>query len=311
MIQMNAIHDDLVLGGYDPGPDFCELSRSTVAVSIRQRLGALSTDALRQRAASAEAELYNLGITFTVYSEKDSIDRILPFDVIPRVLSAAEWRIIESGVVQRVTALNLLLADLYGAQTVIRDGVLPADLVLNHAQYQPVMQGLKLPHDTYVHVCGTDIIRDENGIFMVLEDNARTPSGVSYVVENRHMMLRAFPDLMDGQPVRSVDDYGPRLLAALRETAPSDVLDPRVVLLSPGTYNSAFFEHVFLAREMGIPLVEGRDFPPPSPLAIADAPFARAADGPDPPADWASPRTFGATFAPRISPASRLQHWSC
>jgi uncharacterized circularly permuted ATP-grasp superfamily protein len=250
---------DIVLAGYDPGLEYCELDRTPEAATIRARLADFSVEALRARAATAEAELYNLGITFTVYSDKDAIDRILPFDVIPRVLSAADWRHIESGVVQRVAALNLLLADLYGAQKVIRDGVLPADLVLNHQQFQPMMQGLKLRHDTYVHVCGTDIIRDETGRFMVLEDNARTPSGVSYVVENRHMMLRAFPDLLEGQVVRSVDDYGPRLLSALREVAPEVIHDPRVVLLSPGAYNSAFFEHVFLAREMGVPLVEGRD----------------------------------------------------
>jgi uncharacterized circularly permuted ATP-grasp superfamily protein len=206
----------------------------------------------------AEAELHNLGITFTVYSQKNAIDRILPFDVIPRVLSADEWRHIESGVIQRVSALNLLLDDLYHRRRIIADGVLPADLVFGNANYRPIMQDLDLPHKTYVNICGIDIIRDDAGQFLVLEDNARTPSGVSYVIENRHLMQRAFPDLLDAIGIRPVDDYGMQLVAAMREMAP-ELIDPQVVLLSPGTYNSAYFEHVFLAREMGVPLVEGRD----------------------------------------------------
>ncbi|MDQ2765245.1 MAG: circularly permuted type 2 ATP-grasp protein, partial [Pseudomonadota bacterium] len=228
---------------------------------IRDRLAALSLPELKQRAAAAEAELLNLGITFTVYSEPsaEAIDRILPFDVIPRVLSASDWRQIESGVEQRVTAINLLLQDVYHGQKILKDGVLPADLVLGNTNYRPIMQGLDLPHGTYVHVSGTDIIRDDQGTFQVLEDNVRTPSGVSYVVENRHMMLRAFPDLLHDIALRSIDNYGMHLLDAMREIAPRGVADPRVVLLSPGIYNSAFFEHVFLAREMGAQLVEGRD----------------------------------------------------
>src|SRR3954451_11168419 len=162
------------------------------------------------------------------------------------------------GVIQRVTALNLLLHDLYHDQKIIKDGVIPADLIFGNPNYRPVMQGVDLPHRTYVNICGTDLIRDEHGTLMVLEDNARTPSGVSYVVENRHMMLRAFPDLVDGVGLRSVEDDGLRLLAALREIAPPSA-DAQVVLLSPGPYNSAFFEHIFLAREMGVPLVMGSD----------------------------------------------------
>ncbi|HUZ62698.1 MAG TPA: circularly permuted type 2 ATP-grasp protein [Acetobacteraceae bacterium] len=226
---------------------------------VRDRLASLSIQALKQRAAAAEAELYNLGITFTVYSEKDTIDRILPFDVIPRIISAGEWAHIERGVIQRIAAINLLLADLYHGQHILNDGVLPRDLVLGNAHYHPLMQGVDLPHGTYVHVCGTDLIRDEHGSFLVLEDNARTPSGVSYVIENRHMMQRAFPDLLNELGLRPVENYGLQLAAAMQEVAPPGLDAPRVVLLSPGTYNSAFFEHVFLAREMGVPLVEGRD----------------------------------------------------
>ncbi|HEX2242288.1 MAG TPA: circularly permuted type 2 ATP-grasp protein [Gammaproteobacteria bacterium] len=247
------------LGNYDPNGFYCEMTSGNANHSLRERLGALSIEDLKRRASDAEAELQDLGITFTVYSDKDATDRVLPFDVIPRVLSAEEWQQIERGVTQRVTALNLLLDDLYHEQTILRDGVIPADLVLGNPNYRVAMQGVDLPHKTYVNICGTDLIRDEHGTLMILEDNARTPSGVSYVVENRHMMLRAFPDLLEGVGLRSIDDYGLKLLAGLREVAPHGAQDSRVVLLSPGPYNSAFFEHIFLAREMGVPLVIGSD----------------------------------------------------
>jgi uncharacterized circularly permuted ATP-grasp superfamily protein len=249
----------VILDSYDPGRFYCEILRSPESRAIRDRLDTLSIEALKRRAASAEAELYNLGITFTVYSEKDAIDRILPFDVIPRVIPATEWQHIEQGVVQRVAALNLLLHDIYHDQKILKDGIIPADLILGNGNYQPIMEGLDLPYGTYVNICGTDIIRDENGTFLVLEDNARTPSGVSYVIENRYLMQRAFPDLLNEIGLRPVENYGLQLVAAMREMGPADIEDPQVVLLSPGTYNSAFFEHVFLAREMGVPLVEGRD----------------------------------------------------
>ena len=177
----------------------------------------------------------------------------------PRVLTAGEWDVLERGVRQRVTALNAFLWDIYHERHILRDGIVPAALVLGNVNYRPEMVGLDVPHRTYVHVCGTDIIRDETGAFLVLEDNARTPSGVSYVIENRHMMARLFPDLFDGIAVRPVGEYGMRLHAALTEIAPSGDAEPRVVLLSPGIYKSAYFEHIFLAREMGVPLVEGRD----------------------------------------------------
>jgi uncharacterized circularly permuted ATP-grasp superfamily protein len=251
--------DRSILDGYDPGGFYCEMLGSSASAVVRERLSRLSIEALKERAAAANAELYNLGITFTVYSDAKTIDRILPFDVLPRVLSAAEWRHLESGIVQRITAINLLLDDIYHDQHVLADGIVPADLILGNPNYRPEMRGVDLPHKAYVNICGTDIVRDEKGDFLVLEDNARTPSGVSYVVENRHMMLRAFPDLLDDISLRPIDNYGARLIAALQEMAPPGVADPQVVLLSPGTYNSAYFEHVFLAREMGVPLVEGPD----------------------------------------------------
>ncbi|MGQ9369954.1 circularly permuted type 2 ATP-grasp protein [Azospirillum sp. A39] len=226
---------------------------------IRQRIGSLDFDELRRRASDAERELYNLGITFLVYSEREAIDRILPFDIVPRVLSAKEWAHLEAGIVQRVTTLNLFLHDIYHDQKILKDGVVPADLVLGNANYRPQMQGLDVPFNTYIHINGTDLVRDRHGTFRVLEDNGRVPSGVSYVVENRHMMQRVFPDLMQDIGIRRVDDYGHRLLDAMFEIAPAGVDDPQVVLLSPGAHNSAYFEHIFLAREMGVPLVEGRD----------------------------------------------------
>ena len=226
---------------------------------LAARLRAIGLEALRARAAAAETELIDLGVTFTVYTDATAIDRILPFDCIPRILTAREWTLMERACIQRVTALNAFLGDIYGPAKIVRDGVVPAELIFGNANYRPEMKDFPVPHGTYVHVCGIDIIRDEHGAFRVLEDNARTPSGVSYVIENRHLMLRTFPDLMAGIKLRPVDDYGRRLRAAMTEIAPGGHDDPQVVLLSPGIYNSAYFEHVFLAREMGVPLVQGND----------------------------------------------------
>ncbi|HTW53169.1 MAG TPA: circularly permuted type 2 ATP-grasp protein [Stellaceae bacterium] len=250
---------DFVLDSYDSGEFYCEMRGCPATAEIRGRLERMPIAEFKRRAGLAEQRLYNLGITFTVYSDSQAIDRILPFDAIPRVLPADEWDKIERGVRQRVTAINLLLADLYNGQHILKDRVVPADLILGNANWRPQMQDLKIPHNAYVNICGTDIIRDEQGTFRVLEDNARTPSGVSYVIENRHMMLRLFPDLVDEISLRSVEDYGMHLVGAMRDIAPATRQDPEIVLLSPGTYNSAYFEHVFLAREMGVPLVEGRD----------------------------------------------------
>ena len=252
------------LAPYDPGGFFCEMLRPGLPGNpaidlLLQRLGVLPTEALRRRAADTERELLERGITFTVYSDAAAIDRILPFDLIPRVITAEEWAIIEAGVRQRVQALNLFLHDVYHGRTILRDGVVPAALVLGNPGYCAAMQDFDVPLGAYVHICGTDIVRDEAGRWLVLEDNARTPSGVAYVVENRHMSLRVLADLMAGLNVRSVDEYGLQLHRAMTEIAPASAADPQVVLLSPGIYNSAYFEHVFLAREMGVPLVEGRD----------------------------------------------------
>lgn len=268
-----------LMAGYNRNGFFCELTsprddNAEELAAILRRLERLNVSDLRRRAGDAERELFNLGITFTVYSEKDAIDRILPFDVIPRVVTKNEWAHIEAGVVQRVQAINLFLQDVYDGQKILKDGIVPTDLVLGNANYRPEMRGLKVPFGTYAHICGIDLIRDAAGMFQVLEDNARTPSGVSYVVENRTLMLRAFPDLMEDTAVRPVDDYGMKLHEAMAAVAPAGVENPQVVLLSPGIYNSAYFEHVFLAREMGIPLVEGRDL-----VVCDDGVFMRTVSG--------------------------------
>ncbi len=267
MGTLTALKDPKKAGpfdGYAPHPFFCELlgsgqQPSKALIGIWQRLQTMDVADLLQRASDAEHELFNLGITFTVYSEKDAIDRILPFDVIPRVLTAREWKRVEAGVVQRVRALNLFLWDVYHDQRILKDGTVPSALVLGNANYRPEMIDVDPPLGTYIHINGTDLVRDGAGEFHVLEDNGRAPSGVSYVVENRHMMQRAFPDLMQGLRIKPVSDYGEKLLSKLIEVAPEGIESPNVVLLSPGVFNSAYFEHIFLAREMGVPLVEGRD----------------------------------------------------
>jgi uncharacterized circularly permuted ATP-grasp superfamily protein len=279
-VTVKPLSLDRSFAGYDPAEYFCELTTAADdlgrarAMTI-ERLSQLSIDELRQRSADADRELFNLGITFTVYSDRNATDRILPFDLIPRLISTAEWRHVEAGVIQRVTALNLFLQDIYGPQKVLADKILPADLVLGHPQFRDAMRGFAVPGGVFVHVAGIDLVRDENGRFLVLEDNARTPSGVSYVVENRHMMLRAFPELFADIPVLPVDNYGPRLRQSLATVAPQRTRgEPQIVLLSPGMYNSAYFEHIFLAREMGIPLVEGRDL-----VLDDDRVFMKTTDG--------------------------------
>jgi uncharacterized circularly permuted ATP-grasp superfamily protein len=263
---------------YLPEPYFCELTPrdgdGDAAALVRARVRAIGLEALRARADAAEHDLIDLGITFTVYSDATAIDRILPFDCLPRIITAREWAVMEAGVKQRVAALNTFLHDIYHDRKIVKDGVVPADLVFGNANYRPEMENFPVRFGTYVHICGIDIVRDQQGGFRVLEDNARTPSGVSYVIENRHLMLRAFPDLMAGMRLQPVDDYGRRLREAMTEIAPEGVDDPQVVLLSPGIYNSAYFEHVFLSREMGVPLVSGADL-----TVVDDRVFMRTTGG--------------------------------
>jgi uncharacterized circularly permuted ATP-grasp superfamily protein len=244
-----------LLSAYDSGEYYCELLGSPttphpVFENIERQLSTISEKELRNRAVAAENDMFDLGVTFTVYSEKSAIDRVFPFDLIPRILAAGEWEIIEAGIKQRVAAINLFLADIYGPAYVIKDGIIPAPLVYGNPNFRPEMQGVKVMNGVYVAICGIDIVRDQAGRFRVLEDNARTPSGVSYVIENRRMMLRAWPELFEGLGVQSVDStargcarHWPKL-AGLRN-------DPHIVLLTPGTYNSAYFEHVFPGARNG------------------------------------------------------------
>jgi uncharacterized circularly permuted ATP-grasp superfamily protein len=270
------------LDGYDAGSFYCELSGgknnpNQDLTRLWHRLQQIELSDLAARAKDAERELFALGITFTVYSDRNAIDRILPFDVIPRVLTATDWAVLDAGIKQRVKALNLFIWDIYHDRKILTDGVVPADLVLGNSNFSPEMVGYDPPHGTYVHISGTDIIRDEAGRFLVLEDNSRTPSGVSYVVENRHLMQRAFPDLMSGFSIEPVSDYGVHLASKFCEVAPPVLSEVQIVLLSPGVFNSAYFEHIFLAREMGVPLVEGRDL-----FVDDDRVFMKTVAGPKP-----------------------------
>jgi len=226
-----------------------------------------SDAAMEARRLEAEMIFRRVGITFAVYGTKDSggagNERLIPFDLVPRIISAQEWARMERGLVQRVTALNRFLHDVYHAQDILRAGIVPADLVLKNAQYRPEMAGVQLPRGIYAHIAGIDIVRAANaqgeGIFYVLEDNLRVPSGVSYMLEDRKMMMRLFPELFAKHKVAPVQHYPDMLLEKLRAVAPKGVSNPTVVVLTPGAYNSAYFEHTFLAQQMGVELVEGRD----------------------------------------------------
>lgn len=214
-------------------------------------------DLIAEKRREANVLFQRLGITFNVYGEDQGADRLIPFDLIPRVISPADWHILQSGLRQRVQALNRFLHDIYHDYEIIKAGLIPAEQVFANPQYQPGMQNLKLPRNLYCHIAGIDLIRHNDGDFYVLEDNLRCPSGVSYMLENRRMMMRLFPELFTHTPVAPVDHYPALLGETLR--ASSLKPDPRVVLLTPGRFNSAYFEHAFLARQMGIELVEGAD----------------------------------------------------
>jgi len=203
--------------------------------------------------------LMNQGITFTVYGEKEGLERIFPFDFVPRIIPAGEWKQLQDGLVQRITALNLFLLDIYGDQKCLRDKVIPPELVLSRREYKRELRGVVPPRKIFTHVVGTDIIRDGEGRYLVLEDNCRVPSGVSYVLENRTLLNRVFPEFFASYPVRPINDYPSLLLDTLLHAAPRASQSPVTVVLSPGIHNSAYFEHSFLAREMGVTLVEGRD----------------------------------------------------
>jgi uncharacterized circularly permuted ATP-grasp superfamily protein len=212
---------------------------------------------LTQRRAQADLLFRRIGITFTVYGDESGTERLIPSDVIPRIITADEWDYLERGLAQRVRAINLFLADIYHEQKILKANLIPSEQILGNAQFQQKMIGVKVPHNTYVSITGVDIVRNNDGKYYVLEDNLRVPSGVSYMLMNRKMMMRLFPELFLQQVVRPVEHYPSLLLQTLREASPID--NPIVALLTPGRYNSAYFEHTFLAQQMGVELVEGQD----------------------------------------------------
>jgi uncharacterized circularly permuted ATP-grasp superfamily protein len=227
--------------------------------SVQDYLESVSDEALNKKEELAKSLFMSQGVTFTVYSSGEGIEKIFPFDIIPRIITASEWSLIEQGIKQRLKALNLFIKDIYTNQFIIKDGIIPIELVYSCPHYIREMQGLQVPYNIYVHIAGIDIIRDYDGTFYVLEDNLRTPSGVSYMIENREITQRIFPDLIPKSFVRPVTHYPNLLHKNLVALSPRAVANPRIVLLTPGIYNSAYFEHATLARLMGIEMVEGRD----------------------------------------------------
>lgn len=226
---------------------------------FRELFQTLSTAEFEHKRQSVDLAFLRQGITFNVYGDKAGAEKIFPFDLLPRIIPAREWDFLERGLVQRITALNLFLHDLYHEQTILKDGVIPPYYILSGKHFRREFVNFNVPKDIYIHVCGTDLIRDDKGNYLVLEDNGRCPSGVSYVLENRRAMKRTFPQMFESVGVRPVEDYPRELLRMLQYIAPKGVSEPTVVLLTPGACNSAYFEHTYLARQMGIQIVEGRD----------------------------------------------------
>lgn len=216
-------------------------------------------EVLDQRRKEAEFIFRRIGITFAVYGEQNSQERLIPFDIVPRIITNTEWAGLAKGLEQRVKALNMYIKDVYSKRDVLRAGIVPEDLVYKNPAFRPEMNGQRVPHDLYVHIAGIDIVRTDPDTFYVLEDNARTPSGVSYMLENREIMLRLFPELFSMHKVAPVDKYADDLLATLKSLSPRGGSEPNVAILTPGIYNSAYYEHSFLADKLGVDLVEGRD----------------------------------------------------
>ena len=250
---------------YDSG-DFCdEMFASPGEVrphyrALLERFREMGDGEIDRKQLLASQTFLNQGVTFTVYSDNQGTERIFPFDLIPRIIPRDEWEYVERGLQQRIKALNLFLKDIYHDQRIVKEGLIPEEVIKSAAHFRPEFVGFDVPKDIYIHICGSDLIRDREGKYLVLEDNGRCPSGVSYVLENRQVMKRVFPKLFTRQKIRPVDNYGQDLLNALRFVAPARCDgNPTVVLLTPGIYNSAYFEHSYLARAMGIEIVVGQD----------------------------------------------------
>jgi len=267
---------------YDSGPFYDELIAPSGKPRVAARravhlLQSLSLEEMSARRAAAELAIREMGISFTIYSEGKNIDRAWPFDIIPRVVSGAEWDKVSEGLAQRTRALNAFINDVYNRQRIFKDGVIPADIVLLSSNYKPQCDGISPRYGAWAHICGTDLVRDGDGKFYVLEDNLRVPSGVSYMLENREITKRVLPELFENYSIRPVDDYPAQLYAMLASLSPRDHKRPCIVVLTPGIYNSAYFEHSFLARGMGAELVEGSDLF----VAEDDCLYMRTVDGPE------------------------------
>jgi uncharacterized circularly permuted ATP-grasp superfamily protein len=250
--QLDDAYDEMFAGGDSPA------ARDPYQV-LYQVLRQLSSEELQRRQSAADLSFLHQGITFTVYGGDEGTERIFPYDLLPRIITGAEWQAIEDGLTQRITALNLFLQDIYHDGKIFNDGVVPRELIYTCKHFRREMRGVHVPRGIYVSVVGTDLVRLPSGEFAVLEDNLRVPSGVSYMLANRAVMRNVFPQMFANYGVRPIDNYGQALLATLKALAPGERQDSTIVLLTPGVFNSAYFEHTFLARQMGIELVEGRD----------------------------------------------------
>lgn len=248
--ECNGIFDEMFAETDVPRPHY---------TAVHERICSMGHTAFARRQGMTDASFRNQGITFTVYNDNTGVERIFPFDPVPRIIPAEEWARIESGLAQRLTALNMFCRDIYHDQHIVREGVIPADMIYSAKMFRREMLGVRVPKDIYIHICGTDLIRDRAGNYLILEDNGRTPSGVSYVLENRAVMKRVFPMLFGACRVRAIEDYPLNLLHTLRHVAPRQDDEPYIVVLTPGIFNSAYYEHSFLARQMGVQMVEGRD----------------------------------------------------
>jgi uncharacterized circularly permuted ATP-grasp superfamily protein len=261
-------------------PVFNEMLRADGAVRDHYRdyavwLQGTPTEQIRARRDQAEVMFHRVGITFAVYGDESGAERLIPFDIVPRIIPAGEWKVLSRGLIQRVRALNAFIRDVYHEQAILKAGIVPAEQVIANPQFKKEMLGVKVPRDVYSHVAGVDIVRAGEGEYYVLEDNLRVPSGVSYMIEDRLVMMRLFPELFAQQRIAPVDHYPDLLLETLLEVAPPDTDNPTVVVLTPGRYNSAYFEHAFLAQQMGVELVEGQDL-----FVRDDTVFMRTTSGP-------------------------------
>jgi uncharacterized circularly permuted ATP-grasp superfamily protein len=250
-----SFYDELFVAKGQPRPE---------AIPLIERIKSLPEGELQRRQQAAQIALFKMGVTFNVYSDGRGTERIFPFDIIPRIVSADDWEILEKGLKQRIYALNLFISDIYNEQKILNDQVIPSELIYSASGFQKACLGLRPPENIWCHITGTDLVRDRDGQWYVLEDNLRCPSGVSYVLENRRVMKNTFPLVFDTMQIKPVEDYSSHLLETLLNLAPAGLSDPTVVVLTPGIYNSAYFEHSFLAQQMGVELVEGRD------LVVAD-----------------------------------------